>query len=117
LNSPCVVSYFAIKKPRVSVTSTCRSSGRRSGSSAGLPIRKVPAGHHASSIPRTVRLFPARIRNRALFAVLFRSGLRISEALALFPKDLDPAGGSLRVLHGKGDPRCPAMQPRRSTAG
>jgi site-specific recombinase XerD len=23
--------------------------------------------------------------------------------LALFPKDLDPAGGSLRVLHGKGD--------------
>jgi site-specific recombinase XerD len=35
--------------------------------------------------------------------VLFRSGLRISEALALYPKDLDAAGGSLRVLHGKGD--------------
>jgi site-specific recombinase XerD len=35
--------------------------------------------------------------------VLFRSGLRVSEALALFPKDLDSAGGSLRVLHGKGD--------------
>jgi integrase/recombinase XerD len=35
--------------------------------------------------------------------VLFRSGLRISEVLALFPKDIDPAGGSLRVLHGKGD--------------
>ena len=35
-------------------------------------------------------------------AVLFRSGLRISEALALFPKDLDPVGGSLRVLRGKG---------------
>jgi hypothetical protein len=30
-------------------------------------------------------------------------GLRISEALGLFPKDLDPAGGSLRVLHGKGN--------------
>ena len=43
------------------------------------------------------------IRNRALLAVLFRSGLRISEALALFPKDLDPAGHSLRVLHGKGN--------------
>jgi site-specific recombinase XerD len=34
---------------------------------------------------------------------VFRSGLRISEALALYPKDLDGAGGSLRVLHGKGN--------------
>jgi site-specific recombinase XerD len=49
------------------------------------------------------RRAPTGIRNRALLAVLFRSGLRISEALALFPKDLDPAGRSLRVLHGKGN--------------
>ena len=49
------------------------------------------------------RCAPTGIRNRALLAVLFRSGLRVSEALALFPKDLDPAGGSLRVLHGKGN--------------
>ena len=35
--------------------------------------------------------------------MLFRSGLRISEALALYPKDLDPAGRSVRVLHGKGN--------------
>jgi integrase/recombinase XerD len=49
------------------------------------------------------RRAPTGIRNRALLAVLFRSGLRISEALALFPKDLDAVGGSLRVLHGKGD--------------
>jgi site-specific recombinase XerD len=49
------------------------------------------------------RRAPTGIRNRALLAVLFRSGLRISEALALYPKDLDQAGGSLRVLQGKGD--------------
>jgi integrase/recombinase XerD len=49
------------------------------------------------------RRAPTGIRNRALLAVLFRSGLRISEALALFPKDLDPAGRSLRVLRGKGN--------------
>jgi site-specific recombinase XerD len=49
------------------------------------------------------RRAPTGIRNRALLAVLFRSGLRISEALALYPKDLDPAGRSLRVLHGKGN--------------
>jgi integrase/recombinase XerD len=49
------------------------------------------------------RRAPTGIRNRALLAVLFRSGLRVSEALALFPKDIDPSGGMLRVLRGKGD--------------
>jgi site-specific recombinase XerD len=49
------------------------------------------------------RRAPTGIRNRALLGLLFRSGLRISEALALFPKDIDPAGGSIRVLHGKGN--------------
>lgn len=41
-------------------------------------------------------------RNRALIAVLYRSGLRIAEALALLPKDLDPRNGAIRVLHAKG---------------
>ena len=41
-------------------------------------------------------------RNRALIAVLYRSGLRISEAVAMEPKDLDLENGSIRVLHGKG---------------
>jgi integrase/recombinase XerD len=49
------------------------------------------------------RRAPTGIRNRALLAVLYRSGLRVSEALALFPKDIDPSGGMLRVLRGKGD--------------
>ena len=43
------------------------------------------------------------IRNQALLAVLYRAALRISEALTLLPKDLDPQRCSLRVLHGKGD--------------
>jgi site-specific recombinase XerD len=42
------------------------------------------------------------LRNRALLAVLYRSGLRISEALDLRPKDVDAAGGALRVMRGKG---------------
>lgn len=42
------------------------------------------------------------LRNRALVAVLYRAGLRISEALALCPKDLDLRTGTVRVLHGKG---------------
>jgi len=35
--------------------------------------------------------------------VLWRSGLRISEALALELRDVDLEAGSLRVRHGKGD--------------
>ena len=46
---------------------------------------------------------PTGIRNRALIAVLYRGQLRIGEALALKPKDLDREAGTVRVLHGKGD--------------
>jgi integrase len=44
---------------------------------------------------------PTGIRNRALIVVLWRAGLRISEALSLEPRDA--ADGVLRVRHGKGD--------------
>lgn len=45
----------------------------------------------------------AGARDRALIVTLWRSGLRISEALALFPKDVDLEDGEITVLHGKGD--------------
>ena len=48
---------------------------------------------------------PTGVRNRALVVVLYRGGLRISEALALAPKDVDRAAGTVTVLHGKGDKR------------
>ncbi len=44
---------------------------------------------------------PTGIRNRALIAVLWRCGLRIS--LALQRRDVDLDAGTLRVRHGKGD--------------
>lgn len=43
------------------------------------------------------------LRARALIALLYRAGLRLSEALALYPSDLDADAGTVRVLHGKGD--------------
>lgn len=48
------------------------------------------------------RRAPTGIRNRALIAVLFTTGLRISEALALKPKDIDSNAGTITVLQGKG---------------
>jgi site-specific recombinase XerD len=43
------------------------------------------------------------LRNRALVTVLYRAGLRCSEALGLSPKDVGFRTSSIRVLHGKGD--------------
>ena len=42
------------------------------------------------------------VRNAALIATLYRSGVRIGEALALYPKDLSARQGTIQVLHGKG---------------
>jgi integrase len=63
-----------------------------------LSPAEVDALLHACS-----RRAPTGIRNRALIAVLYRSGLRIGEALALRLADVDLEACSIRVLHGKGD--------------
>lgn len=46
---------------------------------------------------------PTGVRNRALIMLMYRSGLRISEALALKPANVDLEHHSARVLHGKGN--------------
>ena len=48
---------------------------------------------------------PDGLRLRGLIVVLWRAGLRISEALALTESDLDPARGSVLVRRGKGGKR------------
>ena len=45
------------------------------------------------------------LRMRALIVVLWRAGLRISEALALAESDLDPRRGAILVRRGKGGKR------------
>jgi hypothetical protein len=48
---------------------------------------------------------PGGVRLRGLIVVLWRAGLRISEALALSETDLDPERGAILVRHGKGGKR------------
>ena len=51
-------------------------------------------------------------RDRALIGLLYRAGLRVSEALALRPSDLDPNAGTVRVESGKGGrPRTVGLDP------
>ncbi len=80
---------------------------RPSSPSSARPRRRPP---EVLTEPEAIALIkacssraPTGVRNRALIAVLWRSGLRISEALALELRDLDLEAGSLRVRHGKGD--------------
>lgn len=54
------------------------------------------------------RRAPSGLRDRALIALLFGSGLRIGEALALRAMDVDLDQGAVTVLRGKGD------KPRRT---
>lgn len=48
---------------------------------------------------------PYGLRTRALIVLLWRAGLRISEALALAESDLDADRGAVLVRHGKGGKR------------
>lgn len=48
------------------------------------------------------RRSPTGLRNRAMIAIIYRTGLRIRETLALFLDDVDLDAGTVRVLVGKG---------------
>ena len=48
------------------------------------------------------RRCPTGRRNRAMIALIYRTGLRIRETLALFVEDVNLDAGTVRVLIGKG---------------
>ena len=58
-----------------------------------LPVEVLSPAEVRSLINACSNRAPKGIRNRALIAVLYRCGLRIGEALALMPKDLDEKAG------------------------
>lgn len=63
------------------------------------PLTSEEALRLLNAIPQTTK---AGIRNRALLAVLWRTGLRINEALDLRPHHIDFAAQRVKVLNGKG---------------
>jgi len=94
------------------VTDFCRSPAIEPGYHAGrAPANKgkryPPEILTADEVRALMRGCSGRaltgVRNRALIAVLYRGGLRLDEALALMPRDVDAQRGTLNVRHGKGD--------------
>lgn len=99
---------------------TSRRSGRTSVSPAPPPPTNAgltfpaeiltPAEAKALVLAPSGRA-PTGLRNRALIAILYGAGLRLTEALALKPSDVDLDGGTVRILHGKNDkPRTTAIR-------
>jgi integrase len=90
-----------------------RSPATMPGYHAGRPPRNK--GMHYPADPPIVEEIVAVMRHaadhrhgyrlRALIVVLWRTGLRVQEALALAEQDLDQRRGSLLVRSGKGGRR------------
>jgi integrase/recombinase XerD len=85
---------------------TQRQFGQQTGQPAPNAGKKYPAeplspAEVAAIIGECSRRAPTGIRNRALLTVLYRSGLRVSEVLALRPSDVDLARHSIRLLDTK----------------
>ncbi len=78
-------------------------SAEEANGSRRLPVEILTEDEVKALIRACSTRAPTGVRTRALIAVLYRSGLRISEALALAPRDIDPQRGTLNVRHGKGD--------------
>ena len=67
-----------------------------------FPI-EILTGQEVEKLMRACsRRYPTGIRNRALITLGYRCGLRISEVLSLYPRDVDLEHGVINVRYGKG---------------
>lgn len=88
------------------------SKKRRGRASSRRPIDVLSPEEVGLLLELTSRRSHSGIRNRALIAVLYGAGLRMGEALALRPKDVELDGLRIRVQRGKGGrPRVAALLP------
>ncbi len=78
------------------------SNGQKSRRHKHLPPEVLTEEEVSKLMRACSHRAPTGIRNRALIALLYRSGLRINEALLLYSKDLELDKGAIRVLNGKG---------------
>lgn len=102
--APCAGFYDRSRKSPIT------EPGYHLGREPGNKGRQFPAEVLTSDeIRAMLRLLPKRgvtaLRNRAIIVVLWRCGLRVAEALALEPKDVDLKLGTVTVLQGKGNKR------------
>lgn len=92
-----------VRVPEPAATAAPSSRTRRPKPKRRLPPEVLTDDEVRALLDACGRYTPVALRNRALITLMYRAGLRVSEALALAPKDVDLVNGIVRVLHGKGD--------------
>lgn len=78
---------------------------KRRTRSGGAVVKREPVSYTAPEVLALMNACsrgPTGRRNRALIVLLWRGGLRVGEALALRPGDLDPKRCLVRIARGKG---------------
>jgi integrase/recombinase XerD len=101
---------------------TERQFGQQAGRPAPNAGRKYPAepltpAEVTAIVGQCSRRAPTGIRNRALLTLLYRSGLRVSEILAVRPSDVDMNKHSIRLLDTKsGQPQTRGFHPSADDA-
>ena len=96
--------------------------GRRPGQPAPnkgqrYPAEPLTADEVGALLAGCSHRAPTGIRNRALVTLLYRSGLRVSEVLALRPADVDLAAHTVRLLDTKsGQPQTRGFHPSADDA-
>ena len=66
-----------------------------------LPAEPLTEEEALALLKRCSTKAPSAIRNQALIVILWRAGLRCSEALNLLPRDVDLEAGTILVREGK----------------
>jgi site-specific recombinase XerD len=67
------------------------------------PVEPLTAEEVRTLLAAASTRYSSGIRMRALIGVMYGAGLRVNEALALRPHDVDLQAGTVRIRHGKGD--------------
>ena len=91
--------------PRAAVTLPGYHAGRSPRNKGRRYPADPPTVEEIIAVMRAAGIHNDGVRLRALIVVLWRAGLRISEALALAETDMDPRRGAVLVRHGKGNKR------------
>lgn len=100
-----IATLDAAGRPRSPATLPGHHAGRAPRNKGRRYPADPPRVEEIVAVMRQAGGRPAGMRFRGLAVVLWRAGLRISEALALSEGDLEPARGALLVRHGKGGKR------------
>ena len=102
---PDAVLTDAVGRPRSKVTLPGYLAGRAPHNKGMRYPADPPRVEEIIAVMRQAGEDRHGLRIRAVIAVLWRGGLRISESLALSETDVDPVRGSVLIRHGNGDKR------------